>query len=247
MVESVEIQKEDITYGDDPKLKGFIAHRAGLKEKVPGVIIVHEWWGLNEYVRSRAIQVAELGYVAMALDMYGDGKTTCHPTEAMTYVKESLENFDASSDKFLQALETLKKHEHVDPNRIAAIGYCYGGMIAINMAKKGHELKGVVSFHGSLFAPVKAEKGVCKARMLVCNGEDDPVVPKEQIDAFKKECEDTGIDYKFVNYPGAIHCFTNPGATAQGKELNLPQAYSENADKESWAEMVQFFKEIFAK
>ena len=247
MVESAGIKREDITYGDDPKMKGFIAHKEDLKEKVPGVIIVHEWWGHNEYVRNRAVQVAELGYVAMALDMYGDGKSSCHPKEAGEYMKESIASFDAASDRFLKAVETLKKHEHVDSSRIAAIGYCYGGMIVINMAKKGHDLRGIVSYHGSLHAPVKAEKGVCKARMLICNGEADPLVKQEEIDALKKECDDAGIDYQFINYPDAKHGFTNPGATAKGKEFGMPLEYNENADKDSWAKTVEFFKEVFAK
>lgn len=240
------IKKEEVIYGDDPKMKGFIAYKSDLKEKVPGVLVVHEWWGHDDYARSRAVQLAELGYVGMALDMYGDGKKACHPTDAGTFMKESIAKFDAASDRFLKAIETIKKNEHCDPNRIAAIGYCYGGMIVINMAKLGHDLKGVISFHGVLSAPVKAEKGKCKAKVLVCNGEDDPMVTKENIDDFKKEMEDAGIDYKFVNYPGATHGFSNPEATARGKEFNMPIAYHEETDKKSWAEAVQFFKEVFA-
>ena len=247
MVEAAGIKKEDITYGDDPKLKGFIAHKEDLKEKVPGVIVVHEGWGHDEYARGRAAQLAGIGYVGMAIDMYGEGKSCHRLDEAREYMKESLVSFDAASDKFLRAVETLKKHEHVDPNRIAAIGYSYGGMIAINMAKKGHDLKGVASFHGSLAPQVKAEKGVCKARMLVCSGEEDPVVPKEQIEAFKKECEDAGIDYKFIGYPGTKHGFTNPKSTARGEEFGKFLEYNENADKDSWAQLVQFFNEVFNK
>ena len=247
MVESAGVKKEDVTYGDDPKMKGFIAHKEDLKEKVPGVIVVHEWWGLDENIRSRAVQVAELGYAAMALDLYGDGKNTGDPKEAAEYRGETLASLDSISDRFLKAIETLKKNKRVDPNRIAAIGYSFGGMVAINMAKKGHDLKGVVSYHGPPTALVKAEKGICKARVLVCQGEDDAIVTKEQIDAFKKECDEARIDYKVINYSGAKHAFTNPEATARGKKFGLPIEYNEKADKESWANTVQFLKEIFDK
>lgn len=245
MVES-SIKTEEIDYGDEPKLKGFIAHPSDTKKKVPGVLIVHEWWGLDDYCRSRAKQLAGMGYCAMALDMYGGGKQTCHPKEAGAFMKESIKSFESACNRFHKALDILKNHSACDGSKIAAIGYCYGGMIVLNMAKKGYDLKGVASFHGSLTSHVKAKKGVCKAKVLVCNGKDDKMVPKESIAEFKREFDEAGIQYKFINYPGAIHGFTNPAATARGKEYGIAIAYNEAADKASWGELSNFLKEVFA-
>ena len=141
----------------------------------------------------------------------------------------------------------LRKDPTVDKDRIAAIGYCFGGGIVLNMARMGEDLDGVVSFHGSLGTNTPAKKGVIKAKVLVFNGADDPFTKPEQITAFKQEMDNAGVDYKFVNYPGAKHSFTNPGADQYGKEFGLPLAYNEHADKDSWLQMQAFFKEIFSK
>lgn len=242
------IKKEEFIYGDELNLHGFLAYDSSKTEKVPGVIVVHDGFGHEEYCKSRAIQLAELGYVGFALDMFGEGKTHSTLTEARVTIEESLKSFDKSIVKFAKALEVLKSNKHCDPDRIAAIGYSYGGMIVLNMAKAGIDLKGVASFHGALNSEVKAEKGKCKAKILVCNGEADPAITQEHIENFKKEFDQAEIPYKFINYPGAKHAFTNPAATARGKELALSAMleYNEKIDKESWAELESFLKEIFS-
>jgi dienelactone hydrolase len=179
--------------------------------------------------------------------MYGDGKQAMHPDDAGKFSGELMKTFDVAKARFLAAMEFLKKQPTVDPERIAAIGYCFGGGVVLNMARQGMDLKGVASFHGSL-APVKpAEPGMVKAKIIVFNGADDKFVPAEQIEAFKKEMTDAKVDFRIINYPGAIHSFTNPDATALGKKFNLPLGYNAAADKQSWEEMKKFLDTIFKK
>ncbi len=228
-------------------LKGYLAYDANRKGKRPGVLVVHEWWGQNEYVRKRARMLAELGYTALALDMYGEGKMASHPEDAGKFSSEVMKNFPVAKERFFAAMEFLKKQPTVDQTKIAAIGYCFGGGVVLNMARQGADLKGVASFHGSL-AVVKPEKPTqIKAAVRVYNGADDKFVPVEAIEALKKEMADQKVNFKFTNYPGAVHSFTNPGATEAGKKFNMPIAYSAAADKESWADMQKFFKKIFKK
>jgi dienelactone hydrolase len=177
--------------------------------------------------------------------MYGDGKQAMHPDDAGKFSSEVMKNFDSAKARFLAAADFLKQQPTVDPARIAAIGYCFGGGVVLNMARQGVDLKGVASFHGSLAAVQPAQAGRVKARLMVFNGADDKFVSPEQIESFKKEMTDAGADFTFVNYPGAIHSFTNPGATALGKKFNLPLAYNAKADRESWDELKKFFAMIF--
>jgi dienelactone hydrolase len=228
-------------------LKGYIASDDRFKEKRPGVLVVHEWWGMNDYTRTRADMLAELGYVALALDMYGEGKQADHPEDAGKFSSEVMQNMPAMQARFLAAMDVLKKNEHVDSTRIGAIGYCFGGGVVLTMARSGADLKGVVSFHGSLASPAHAQKGKVKAHILVCNGADDKFISEEDIKDCKEEMKSAGADFKFINYPGAIHAFTNPAATENGKKFNMAIAYNENADKKSWNEMKEFFKRVFKK
>lgn len=228
-------------------LKGYIAYDANVKGKRPGVLVVHEWWGQNEYVRKRARMLAEMGYTALALDMYGEGRLASHPDDAGKFSSELMKNFPVAKGRFLAALDFLKKQPTVDPDRIGAIGFCFGGGVVLNMARQGVDLKGVASFHGSL-AVVKPDKPTpIKAAVRVYNGADDKFIPAEAIEALKKEMADQKVNFKFVNYPGAVHSFTNPEATELGKKFSMPIAYNAAADKESWADMQKFFKEIFKK
>jgi len=232
---------------DSVTLKGYIVYDDKLKDKRPGVIVVHEWWGHNEYARKRADMLAELGYVALAVDMYGNGKQADHPNDAGKFSSEVMKNMPVMKARFLAAMDLLKKNEAVDPVRVAAIGYCFGGGVVLAMARDGADLKGVVSFHGSLATSTPAEKGKVKAKVLVCNGADDKFIPAEDIKNFKAEMKAAGVDLKFVNYEGAVHSFTNPGATEAGKKFNIPLAYNEKADKNSWADMQEFFRKILKK
>jgi dienelactone hydrolase len=228
-------------------LKGYLAYDSKIKGKVPGILVVHEWWGLNDYARKRAKMLAELGYTALAVDMYGEGKQATHPDEAGKFSSEVMKNFDTAKARFLAGEDFLKKQPTVDPDRIAAVGYCFGGGVVLNMARQGADLKGVASFHGMLGAVKPAEPGMIKARLLVLHGGDDKFTTPEQIEAFKQEMKNAGADFQFIVYPGAMHGFTNPDATAYGKKFNIPLAYNKKADKESWDEMKKFFGEILKK
>jgi dienelactone hydrolase len=239
VVKAVEYKAGDVT------LKGYIAYDNSIKGKRPGVIVVHEWWGLTDYPKKRAEMLAKLGYVALAADMYGEGKTADNPGDAQKSAGESMKDLDLFKSKFLAAMDFLKNDEHTDPTQIAAMGYCYGGGVVLNMARAGVDLKGVVSFHGSLGAAIPAEKGNVKAKVLVCAGAADKFISDKDVAAFKQEMKDAGADLKYVAYKGALHAFSNPDATALGKKFNIPIAYDEKADKGSRSEMQKFFKTIF--
>jgi dienelactone hydrolase len=244
-----KIKGEQVEYtAGTTVLKGYLAYDENVKGKRPGVLVVHEWWGHNEYTRERARMLAKLGYTALALDMYGDGKQAMHPDEAGKFASEVMKHFtDEGKARFLAAEEFLRKQPTVDPDNIAAIGYCFGGGVVLNMARQGTDLKAIASFHGSLAAVQPAAPGAIKAKIRVYNGADDKFTSPEAIEAFKKEMTDAKADFKFINYPGAVHAFTNPEATKLGLKFKLPLAYNPKADKESWADMTAFFKEVFKK
>jgi len=191
--------------------------------------------------------LAELGYTALAVDMYGNGKQANHPDDAGKFAAAVRNNMPEAEARFRAAMDLLRGHKTVDARHIAAIGYCFGGGIVLEMARRGLDLDGVVSFHGSLGTANPAKKGMVKARVLVLNGADDPFTKPEQIKAFKQEMEQAGVDYRFINYPGAKHAFTNPDATELGKRFGLPLAYNAEADKNSWAEMQRFLKDVFSR
>lgn len=228
-------------------LKGYLAYDDSQSGKRPGILVVHEWWGLNDYARKRARMLAGLGYTALAVDMYGEGKTATHPADAGKFASAVSKDLPLAKKRFLAGLEPLRSQPTVDPTRIAAIGYCFGGGIVLAMARAGVDLNGVVSFHGSLGTGAPAEPGQVKAKILVLNGADDPFTTPEQLAAFKQEMAAAGADYRIINYPGAKHSFTNPDADAYGKKFNLPLAYNAQADKESWQAMQEFFQRIFAR
>lgn len=230
---------------DGVTLKGYLAYNKNTKVKSPAVLVVHEWWGHNEYTKKRAMMLAELGYTALALDMYGDGKQALHPDDAKKFAGEVMKNMDSAKARFNAALEFLKKQPNVDPEKIAAIGYCFGGGVVLNMARSGINLKGIASFHGSIATKKPAKAGDIKAKILVLNGDDDKMTTKEQIEAFKKEMKDAKVDYQFISYPGAKHAFTNPEADNYAKKFNLPLGYNADADKKSWEELKVFLKKIF--
>ncbi|NNE16988.1 MAG: dienelactone hydrolase family protein [Myxococcales bacterium] len=244
----VDVRGEEVSYSaGKTTLKGYLAWDASKPGPLPGVIVVHEWWGHNDYVRRRARMLAEEGYVALALDMYGDGRNTQHPEDAQKFVMEAVGNAAVAKERFLAAYDLLKQHHATEPSKIAAIGYCFGGAVVLQMARLGAELDGVASFHGTLSPQgPPAQPGVFKAKALVLHGADDPLVPPEQVAAFKKEMEAAGVDYSFIAYPGAQHAFTNPSATERGKTFNMPLAYDEAADNQSWAELQKFLSALFA-
>jgi dienelactone hydrolase len=237
---------EEVSYqAGDTTLKGYLARDAAVQGKRPGILVVHEWWGHNAYARERARQLAELGYVALAVDMYGDGKTADHPDDAGKFAAAVRNNLPLMQARFEAARAFLNSQPDVDPGQNAAIGYCFGGGVVLAMARSGADLDGVVSFHGSLGGGGTTAPGSVKARILVANGADDPFVTEEQIAAFKAEMDAAGADYTFVDYPGARHSFTNPDADAFGERFGLPLAYDAEADADSWAEMQAFFQSLF--
>src|SRR3990167_507826 len=238
---------QDIQYKlGETVFKGYTAYDDSIEGKRPGILVVHEWWGHNEHARTRAEMLAQLGYVALAVDMYGDGKTASHPDTAGAFAGEVVQNMQGlGKERFIAALEQLKNHPMTDPGKIAAIGYCFGGGTVLHMARYGLDLDGVVSFHGSLATETPAQPGQVKARVLVCNGAADTMVTAEQIAAFELEMKAAGVDYRLINYEGATHSFTNPAADALGEKFGMPIAYNAAADQKSWQDMQDFFKEIF--
>lgn len=226
-------------------LKGFIAYDDSSNAKRPAVLVVHEWWGHNDYARERARMLAGLGYVALAVDMYGDGRQASHPDEASKFSSEIANNLPLAKARFLAAMDAVGQHPLTDDDRIAAIGYCFGGAVVLTMARQGLDLDAVASFHGALATPQPAQPNTVKAKVLVLHGADDPFVPPEQVEQFRKEMRDAGVDYKFIAYPGASHAFTNPGADHFGHEFNLPLRYNEAADRASWTELQTFLRDVF--
>lgn len=248
MVSSAEVVGKAVVYKvGEVTLRGYLAYDDSIKDKRPGVLVVHEWWGITTYPKKRAEMLAKLGYVAFVADMYGDGKVADNPGDAQKFAGESMKDMALLKSKFLAALDLLKQQKQVDPARVAAIGYCYGGGVVLNMARAGVDLQGIVSFHGSLGTTKPAKKGDVKAKVLVCHGGADKFIPDKDIVAFKDEMMAAGVDYQFIAYDDALHAFSNPEATEIGKKFNMAVAYNEKADKESWVDMQKFFTRIFKK
>ncbi len=245
-VSTQKIEGKVVTYSaDGVTMKGYLAYDENKKGKRPGILVVHEWWGLNDYARHRAWMLAAMGYTALAVDMYGNGKQAAHPDDAGKFSAELVSHFDTAKDRFIAALEFIKMQKTVDSQKIAAIGYCFGGGIVLNMARQGVDLKGVASFHGSLAPVLPAKPGIIKAKILVLHGAADKFTTKEQIESFQQEMKNAGADFQFISYPGAQHSFTNPEADRYAKKFKLPIGYNAVADKKSWAELQKFLNLIF--
>lgn len=241
---SVNIKEDSISYNLNGKnYIGYVDYDANKEGKRPAILVVHEWWGLTDYPRSRAKQLAELGYIAMAVDMYGDGKVGNDPKTAQDLATPFYKDPTLAKIRLDAAINKLKTYPQTDNSKMAAIGYCYGGYIVLNAAKLGANLIGVVSFHGDL-SGVPVIKDSLKAKILVCHGEADQFVNPE-VASFKKSMDSAGVDYTFKSYPNATHAFTNPAATENGKKFKMPIEYNAAADSASWNDMKDFFKKIF--
>ena len=237
------IKTEVIEYQHgDKTLEGYLAYDDSVQEKRPGVLIVHEWWGHNPYVRKRAEQLAASGYVAFALDMYGKGVLAKNAQDAAALAGQFKSDPQLLRGRAGAGLAVLQKHPAVDPRRLAAIGYCFGGTVVLELARGGVDLAGVVSFHGGLKTQNPADAKTMKARVLVLHGADDPLVPESEVAAFAKEMRDAKVDWQMVSYGGAVHSFTNPDA---GNDPKSGVAYDERADRRSFFAMLVFFNEIF--
>jgi dienelactone hydrolase len=240
-----ESKGKDVDYKHgEVALRGYLACDESVSEKRPGVLVVHEWWGLGDYEKSRAEQLEKLGYVAFALDMYGAGIKTNDPAEAGKYAGALKGDRKLMRARAEAGLEILKSNPHVDATRLAAIGYCFGGTTVLELARGGAPLAGVVSFHGDLGTPNPDDAKAFKGKVLVCNGGDDGFVTQKDITAFEDEMRKAGIDWQFISYGGAVHAFTNPEADKHGiKGIG----YNAAADRRSWDAMKTFFGEIFKK
>ena len=239
------VQGKEVSYtANGTTLKGWLAWNDAAKGKLPAVLVVHEWWGHNPYARKRANMLAELGYVALAVDMYGDGKQAHHPDDAGRFAGEVAKNKPLAKARFEAAMKLLHEQRNVDGNRLAAIGYCFGGGVVLNMAREGENLKGVAVFHGGLATDTPAEPGRVKAQVRVFTGGDDKMITAAQVEGFKQEMEKAGVNYKVTVYPGALHSFTNPDADDYAKKFNMPIAYNAAADKDSWEQLQGFLADV---
>ncbi len=241
---SAVVVSEAVSYSDgQTQLQGHIYYDNASQAKRPGVLVVHEWWGLDDYAKKRATMLAELGYIAFAADMYGVGKVTGHPDQAKEWMMVNASNVSAWRQRATLALEQLRGHPLADADHMAAIGYCFGGSTVMQLAYSGADLDGIASFHGSLPVPVEGETPDLKAAVLVLHGDADPFVEKPHVAKFKQSIESLGADWEMVSYGGAMHSFTNPAADQHG----MPALkYDARADQRSWARLQQFFTEIFA-
>jgi len=240
------ITEVPVAYKDaGTELRGYVTFDESRQGKRPGVVVLHEWWGITRHVRDEARYFAELGYTAFVADLYGEGRTADNPTDAAALMNSLMSDAVLVRARFEAAEAQLVKHPTVDATRIGASGYCMGGAVALNMARAGHDLRAVASFHGNLTARVTAQPGEVKARIIALNGADDPFVSAESIEAFRKEMEAAKVDFRFVNYPGAVHAFTNPEATEKGRKFNLPLRYDAAVDKQAKAEAASWFADSF--
>lgn len=229
---------------DNETCIGFLAYDDALTGKRPGVLVVHEWWGLNDYAKQRAEQLAKLGYVAFCADIYGDGKVVDHPNDARAMATKVRSDLPGWRKKAVAALDVLKGQAECDPKNLAAIGYCFGGTTCLHLAYSGADLKGVATFHAGLVPASADEAKQVKCQFLICHGADDNFIPAEAIQAFRKSLDDGKLPYKFEAYPGARHSFTVPDVDRH-KVDGLK--YDKAADEASWEELRAFLKRRFAE
>jgi dienelactone hydrolase len=237
------IVTQTVEYADgSTPLEGYLAYDNSFTGRRPGVLVVHEWTGPGEYIKKRAEELAALGYVALAVDMYGRGVRPRNADEAATEAAIYRRDRQLMRRRILAGLDFLKNNDIVDTTRIAAIGYCFGGGVVLELARSGAAVVGVVSFHGNLDTPNPADADNIKGKVLVLHGADDPHVPPEQVAAFEKEMREAKVDWQLIIYGGAVHGFTNP---ASGNDPSKGVAYNAAADRRSWEAMRQFFRELF--
>ncbi len=242
-----EVKTEPVEYKQgDTVLQGFLAYDDAVPGKRPGVLVVHEWWGHNQHARNAATKLAKAGYVGFALDMFGKGKVATHPDDAMGFVKEATKDPEVAKARFDAAMEYLKQQPQVDAERIGVIGYCFGGGVALDMARAGEPLRAVATFHGSLKPSGEpAKKGVIQPRsILIQTGGKDPMVTPDQVKQLEQEMKAAGVKAQVITYPQAKHGFTNPDADKAG----MPGlAYDAQADRKSWDAMLKYMRRELGK
>src|SRR5262245_53052569 len=240
-----DVQTKKISYKHgDLECQGVLAWDDKVQGPRPGVLVAHEWWGLNDYARSRAEQLAKLGYIAFAADMYGEGKTTTHPEEAGAMATQVRNNLDDWRKRAVEALDVLKSQPQCDKTKVAAIGYCFGGSTVLQLALSGADVKAVASFHGALPNPSASDVKQIKASILVCHGADDSFIPEAAIKMFRDALDKGGAKYESIASPGAKHSFTVPDADKHG---NPGMKYDKKADEDSWMRMQKLFAEKLGK
>lgn len=237
----VELKANTVDYSTNAvNMKGYIVNDEAQMGKKPGVLVVHEWWGHNDYARERADKLAEMGYVAFAIDMYGDGKKASHPQDAMKFAGEVFGNIDEAKLRFEKALEVLKSNPNVDTTKIGAIGYCFGGSVVLSMANAGEDLDAVAAFHAGLQLPIQPNAEGVATKIAVFQGADDPFVSEDDEKNYKASLDAVNADYIYKSYAGATHAYTSKEADKLGEEFQLPLAYNAAADSASWADMKAF-------
>lgn len=241
------VKTEEIAYNyNDTKLKGYLAFDDSQLGKRPGILVVHEWWGHNDHARNRATMLAEAGYTALALDMYGDGKLANHPKKAAEFMSAAFSNWSESQARYDKAMGVLKSHKTVDSTRIGSIGFCFGGAVSIKMARGGADLKGIVAFHSALPAEPVITKNSMKSAVLVINGSEDGFLKPEAVASFSQDMFKANVDFTYINLKGVRHSFTNPQADEFSKKFNIGALkYNKMADEQAWAAMLKFFKRVF--
>lgn len=237
---------KDVQYSaGDTLMKGYLAYDDAIKGKRPGVLVVPEWWGVNDYGRKRARMLAEQGYVALVVDMYGQGQTASNPKDAGALAGGVNKNPQVALARFQAAERFLGNQVNVKKGELAALGYCFGGGVVLNMARLGEPLKAVVSYHGILASDIPVKPDDIKAKLRVFNGTADPLVPPAQVESFRTDMDNAKVDYVLVDYPDVKHTFTNREADSYAAQFGLPLKYDANADSDSWAKTVEFLKVTF--
>ena len=240
-----KIKTETVEYKDgDAVLEGFLAYDDSSDKPRPGVLVVQDWTGVGDYVKGRARQLAELGYVVFCADIYGKGIHPSDPKDCAAEAGKYKGDRPLMRSRVRAGLAQLEQNKLVEKNKIAAIGYCFGGTTVLELGRSGAEVRGIVTFHGGLQTPTPEDAKNIRCRLLVCHGGDDPFVKPDEVAAFKEEMAKGKVDCKFIAYPGAVHSFTRPDA---GSDNSKGAAYNAAADNASWQAMKDFFAEIFAK
>ena len=236
----IAVTASSIVFADN--LGSAVLYTADREQPGPGVIVVHEWWGLNDYAKDRAKQLAESGYTAIAVDMYGHGKVASHPTDANAFMEAAFDEPELMNARFAAAHQALLQTGTVSAEHVYGVGYCFGGAVVLNQARQGAELAGVASFHGSLGTDNPARAGDISARVLVATGGADPMVPAEQVSDFVLEMANAEVEYSLLSFPGVLHSFTSPKADRIAEEHGMPVGYDEHADKASWSALMDFIR-----
>lgn len=242
----MKLHSETIDYRVDEQVhRGYLAYDAANTRSRPGILLVHEWWGLNDYIKKRAHMLAELGYLALAIDMYGDGSVANDPDQAGRLMNGVLGDMDKGTRALQAGYQQLLEQPLVDSRRTAAAGYCFGGAMVLHMARIGMPLSAVASFHGSLGSFHRADPGSIKAKLLICHGEADSMVTLEDLQAFREEMDAASVDYEVLLLPAAKHGFSNPEADINAQKYGIDLAYQKQADVDSWAAMKALFARVF--